>query len=160
MENAHSVDRRPAAGTKTGRVWQVADRISQQQGHRATPKQVIEEFVRQGGNRSTAATQYVSWKSDYDSRFPVDAAGPHRSSAKIMLQVGADGRVLIPAELRSLMMIGEDGRLSARVEQGELRLISPNVALQRLRKLVREQDSGSGSVVDELIAERRKEAGN
>jgi bifunctional DNA-binding transcriptional regulator/antitoxin component of YhaV-PrlF toxin-antitoxin module len=77
---------------------------------------------------------------------------------QVALQIGADGRVLIPAELRRQMKIDASGRLTARIVDGELRLISPLAALDQLWSYVRENDKGSGSAVDELIAERRAEA--
>jgi len=46
----------------------------------------------------------------------------------------------------------------AEVVDGELRLVSAPVALEQVRRLVRKQDTGRGSVVDEFIAERRAEA--
>lgn len=76
----------------------------------------------------------------------------------VSLQIGADGRVLIPVDLRRQMKIDDRGRLTARIVDGELRLITPALALERLQALARQQDKGSGSVVDELIAERRREA--
>ncbi len=72
--------------------------------------------------------------------------------------MGADGRVLIPVELRRQMKIDPGGKLTASVVDGELRLISPPVALEQLWRHVRENDQGTGSAVDELIAERRAEA--
>lgn len=76
----------------------------------------------------------------------------------VPLQIGADGRVLIPVDLRRQMKIDDSGRLTARIIDGELRLVTPALALERLQALVRRQDKGTGSVVDELIAERRGEA--
>jgi bifunctional DNA-binding transcriptional regulator/antitoxin component of YhaV-PrlF toxin-antitoxin module len=76
----------------------------------------------------------------------------------LQLQIGSDGRVLIPAELRRQMKIDASSRLTARIIDGELRLISPIAALDQLWRYVRENDKGTGSAVDELIAERRAEA--
>jgi len=64
--------------------------------------------------------------------------------------------VLIPAELRRQMKIDESGRLTASVVDGELRLISPAVALSQLERLFAPLRGGP-SVVDELLAERRAE---
>lgn len=54
------------------------------------------------------------------------------------------------------MLIDESGHLTARVVDGELRVLAPRAALFKLRRMVREPDGVS--VVDELIAERRAEA--
>jgi hypothetical protein len=65
--------------------------------------------------------------------------------------------VIIPAAARAAMRLAGNGVVTARLENGELRLISPAVALARLQNLVR-QHAGGRSLVDELIAERRAEA--
>ncbi|ESQ77558.1 hypothetical protein ABAC402_00080 [Asticcacaulis sp. AC402] len=73
------------------------------------------------------------------------------------LQIGADGRVLIPLELRRAMKLGADGRVNAELIDGELRLYSPAVALEKIQKMF-EPFRSESSIVDELIAERRAEA--
>lgn len=74
------------------------------------------------------------------------------------LRVAEDGRIVIPAEMRSAMLIDESGHLTARVVDGELRVLAPRAALFKLRRMVREKAPDGVSVVDELIAERRAEA--
>lgn len=75
----------------------------------------------------------------------------------VQLQVGQDGRVLIPVEMRRLMKLGADGKVNAEIIDGELKLFSPAVALEKLQSLF-DPVRGSGSIVDELLAERRAEA--
>ncbi|MGQ0485797.1 MAG: hypothetical protein ACT4SY_10650 [Hyphomicrobiales bacterium] len=75
-----------------------------------------------------------------------------------ILNIGADGRIVIPAAARAAMLLSGRSKVTARLEDDELRLISPKVALARLQQLIRERDRGQGSIVDELIAERRAEA--
>ncbi len=72
-----------------------------------------------------------------------------------MLYIAPNGRVLIPAAARAAMQLGELGKVTAVLENGELRLISPLVAVGRAQALIRKLDKGTGSAVDELIAERR-----
>jgi bifunctional DNA-binding transcriptional regulator/antitoxin component of YhaV-PrlF toxin-antitoxin module len=157
--NQHSpIKAEPQPDSKTGRVWAIADRISKESGARATRKQVIEASMAEGINRNTAATQYSLWKHHQVSRIGGDAAEGAPKSQRATLSMGKDGRVLIPAPLRSLMMIGENGKLSAIVEDGELKIMSPLIAVRRLQRLVKENDTGTGSPVDELLAERRAEA--
>jgi bifunctional DNA-binding transcriptional regulator/antitoxin component of YhaV-PrlF toxin-antitoxin module len=74
------------------------------------------------------------------------------------LYIGANGRVVIPAAARAAMQLGELGKVTAVLEDGELRLISPLVALGRLQKLIKERVKPGTSLADELIAERRAEA--
>ncbi len=75
----------------------------------------------------------------------------------VPLQIGNDGRVLIPVELRRQMKIDDSGRLTARIVDGELRILTPTVALEHLQRLF-QQPPGAPSIVDEFIAERRAEA--
>lgn len=74
------------------------------------------------------------------------------------LQVAKNGRVVIPVEMRSAMLVDETGYVTARVVEGELRILSPKAALLKAQKTVREKTSGVASLADELIAERRAEA--
>ena len=74
------------------------------------------------------------------------------------IQISADGRIVIPAAMRSAMLIDESGHLTARVVDGELRVLAPKAALFRLRGMMRDKIPDDTSVVDELIAERRAEA--
>lgn len=74
------------------------------------------------------------------------------------LKVAADGRFVIPAAARGQMLLDEDGTVTARIEHGELKLISPKAAIRRIQELLKPYRSESGSVVDEFIAERRAEA--
>lgn len=74
------------------------------------------------------------------------------------LYIGANGRVVIPAAARAAMQLGELGKVTAVLEDGELRLISPLVAIGRLQKLIKEHVKPGISLADELIAERRAEA--
>ncbi len=53
---------RPKAGTATGRVWEISDEQSKKAGEPAKRKDVIAAFVAEGGNPSTAATQYGRWR--------------------------------------------------------------------------------------------------
>lgn len=74
------------------------------------------------------------------------------------LRVGDDGRFVIPAEMRAAMVIDESGQLTARVVDGELRVLSPLAAILKMRRMVRKRADEGVSPVDELIAERRAEA--
>lgn len=74
------------------------------------------------------------------------------------LQIAGNGRVVIPAEMRSAMLVDVTGHVTARVVEGELRILTPKAALLKAQKMVREKTSGVASLADELIAERRAEA--
>ena len=74
------------------------------------------------------------------------------------IRILADGRMVIPAKMRQAMLIEEGGYLTARVVAGELRVLTPNAAVFKLQKRMREKVPKDVSVVDDLIAERRAEA--
>lgn len=152
-----SSQKRPSYGTLTSRIWEIADQLSRAAGRRATSTEVIDAVVREGGNANTAATQYQAWKKTY-----VSPASVSPSSVKIeavVVQLGRDGRLLVPQAIRNAMGLDETTKLTARVENGELRIVPQKLAFARLQALVKAQDKGKGSAVDELLAERRIEAG-
>lgn len=74
------------------------------------------------------------------------------------LTLDSAGRIVIPAEFRRAMGAGNGSELLARVVDGELRLVTPEMAVKRAQKLVRELVPGDESLVDSLIADRRREA--
>lgn len=53
---------RPKAGTKTGRVWEIADELSAKKGEPAPRKEVLETANGEDINIATAATQYGRWR--------------------------------------------------------------------------------------------------
>ncbi|HEU0221190.1 MAG TPA: hypothetical protein VFR34_03120 [Paracoccaceae bacterium] len=149
--------RRPGRGTRTGRVWEIADEISERTGIRASRREVVERFVAEGGNPRTAHTQYQYWKKANEAQ-----GGPTMRQSGTTdpepLDVAPDGRLLIPMRLREAMLLDSGGRVMASVVDGELRLISPRVALRKLRQTARALVPEGASVVDEFIAEKRLEA--
>lgn len=88
------------------------------------------------------------------------SAGPGESGnvPSKTLRIAENGRVVIPAEMRSAMRVDATGYLTARVVEGELRVLTPKTALSRAQKMVRGKITESVSLADELIAERRAEA--
>lgn len=76
----------------------------------------------------------------------------------VKTKVTQGGRIVIPAEMRKQLgiEIGEDVNLS--ISDGAVRISSRTESLQRLRQLARSVSQKGGSIVDELIAERREEA--
>ena len=77
----------------------------------------------------------------------------------LRLKVGSDGRVLIPAALRASLRLGDAGVVSAWIENGELRMVAPAVAIERIQSSLRSGAPEAGSVVDQFLAERRKRWG-
>ena len=149
---------RPHPGTRTGRVWEIADEITREKGRRAERREVIERYVAENGNRNTAGTQYQYWKQRHDApRNATDSAPPKalRDVEPQPLKVSSDGRVLIPLEMREAMTLEKDGRVTARVEAGELRIVSPAAAVRRIQARMQKFKKPGESIVDRFLAERR-----
>lgn len=53
---------RPKSGTKTGRVWEIADELSAATNAPATRKDVLVKTTAESINSATAATQYGRWR--------------------------------------------------------------------------------------------------
>ncbi len=147
---------RPQSGV-TRRIWEIADDITTNIGRQAGRRDVLERAMGEGIHQGTASKQYNDWRVAYESHRTAEGV----SEAPVVplhlhLQIGADGRILIPAEMRRAMKIDESGKLNAELVDGELRLFSPAVALERLQNMfapLREESS----LVDELLADRRAE---
>ena len=78
----------------------------------------------------------------------------------IKTKVTQGGRIVIPAEMRKQLgiEIGEDVNLS--LEEDSMRISTSKLALKRIRQTAQTVVNNNISVVDELIADRRKEAEN
>jgi len=78
----------------------------------------------------------------------------------VRTKVTQGGRIVIPAEMRRQLgiEIGEDVNLS--LENGSVNISTSKNALLRLQKLAQTVAKHNVSVVDELIADRRREAEN
>lgn len=68
-----------------------------------------------------------------------------------------NGRLVVPAQLRQQMGMSKGGRLVASIRDGALVLEPYDVAIRRARQIA-QRYVGDGSVVDELLNERREEA--
>lgn len=148
---------KPRSAGATARVWEIADQVTRETGQVARRKDVIERYVAEGGNPNTASTQYHYWRHAQEGNEEGETEKDANIEA-VRLTVAGDGRLVIPAEMRRAMQIDASGRVTARVVNGELRVVSAAMALAQARDLVRAFDQGQGSPVDELIRERRAEA--
>ncbi len=74
------------------------------------------------------------------------------------VRLGSNGRLVIPAEYRKALGVGEGDELVVRFEDGELRLSTRKTALRRAQERVRRYVPEGVSLADELIQERREEA--
>ena len=150
------IKKRPLAGSATGRVWAIADELFARTGELPRGRTVVDEYMREDGghNEGTGFTQYSHWKKAHLSHFK--RPRPITRSQET-LQLGQDGMLTLPLDVMRAMDIGPGEKFTAKVTDGELRLVPARLALDRARALIVAFDTGSGSPVDELIEERRRE---
>ena len=75
-------------------------------------------------------------------------------------RVNENGRVVIPASFRKALGINIGDEVVLRMEDDELRITTLKRRVERAQRLVRKHVKRDTSLVDELIAERRKAARN
>jgi AbrB family looped-hinge helix DNA binding protein len=76
------------------------------------------------------------------------------------VKVNENGRVVIPASFRKALGINAGDEVILSVEDDELRITTLKRRLERAQRHVRKYVKPGTSLVDELIAERRREARN
>lgn len=74
------------------------------------------------------------------------------------LRVNENGRVVIPATFRKALGINPGDEVVLRLEDDELRISTRKKRLERAQRLIRKHVKPGESLVDELIAERRRAA--
>ncbi len=74
------------------------------------------------------------------------------------IQVGAKGRLVIPAEMRKALGIDEGTKLDLHYEDNELRISTMQSRLRRAQERIREVIPPGVSLSEELSAERREAA--
>lgn len=78
-------------------------------------------------------------------------------SEAVSVNMGKQGRLVIPAGIRRSLQLNEGDKLIVREESGRLVLEKPEIVEQRLKARLAHLPK-ERSVVDELIAERREAA--
>lgn len=73
------------------------------------------------------------------------------------VKMGAGGRVVIPAEVRSALGVGPGDTLILVVEPDGIRLLTPEQAVRRAQGLVKKHLTEGQRLSEELLAERRDE---
>jgi AbrB family looped-hinge helix DNA binding protein len=109
-----------------------------------------EQFVSQVLKRERQRQSEVKQSS-------AEVTGSESANPSIKVKVGPDGRVVIPAKFRESLGLKENDVLFARVEEGEIHLLTPMAAARRARAIIRQFVPEGISLVDELIEDRRKE---
>jgi AbrB family looped-hinge helix DNA binding protein len=85
--------------------------------------------------------------------FLSESAMPEETRAR----VNENGRVVIPSSFRKALGIEVGDEVVLRIEDDELRITTQQRRIQRARRRARQYVKG-GSLVDELLAERRAAA--
>lgn len=79
--------------------------------------------------------------------------------AEIVTRVADGGRIVIPAEYRRALGIAVGDEIVLRLEGEEVRILTRQHAIRQAQALIRQYVPADRSLVDELIVERRREAG-
>ncbi|UDF05407.1 AbrB/MazE/SpoVT family DNA-binding domain-containing protein [Asticcacaulis sp. AND118] len=74
------------------------------------------------------------------------------------ITLAANGRLVIPAQMRAEMGLPTGGRLVARLVDGAVILEPVDLAVKRAQALVRDYATAPGNVAEELIRDRRAAA--
>lgn len=74
------------------------------------------------------------------------------------VQLADDGRIVIPAQYRTALGLKGGDNLLLRLEDGTLRIVTPNQVIRSAQELVRQYVPEGRSLVEELFEERRGEA--
>ena len=76
---------------------------------------------------------------------------------QIRTKITEGGRIVIPAEYRKALGLDIGDEVILRLEDGEVRIFTPNQAIKYAQELLRPYLPQGRSLSDELIAERRLE---
>jgi AbrB family looped-hinge helix DNA binding protein len=87
---------------------------------------------------------------------PAPAGLAHPGSLRLTL--GPGGRVVIPAPFREAMNMREGDTMLAWVEGQELHMVTTLSAMRRARELVQAALGPGAGLVDDLVADRRRDA--
>lgn len=74
------------------------------------------------------------------------------------VELGAGGRLVIPAPMRAALGVKIGDRLTVRLEGNELRIYTYAQGIRRIQEMVRKYVPDEVNAVDDFLAERRQEA--
>jgi AbrB family looped-hinge helix DNA binding protein len=82
----------------------------------------------------------------------------HVIKEELRQRVNENGRVVIPAAVRKALGIHVGDEVVLRLENGELRITTQQRRVEQAQQRARQYLKRGGSLVDELLAERREAA--
>jgi bifunctional DNA-binding transcriptional regulator/antitoxin component of YhaV-PrlF toxin-antitoxin module len=77
---------------------------------------------------------------------------------RVLAKLGEGGRLVIPVEYRRALGVDVGDELVLVLEEGSMRVLTPQEAIRRAQTLVRSYIPEGRSLSDELIAERHRES--
>ena len=97
-------------------------------------------------------------QQDYQSLSDDKTPPKFASMDRERVMVGKGGRLVIPAPMRKALDIKEGDVMIVRVEEGELISVPQQIAIKKVQTYFKQFKKPGESVVDEFIADKRKEA--
>ena len=82
----------------------------------------------------------------------------HQNEPQARCKIDQVGRMLIPADIRQQLNIGPGDEVILEVHDGRMTVSTFQAVLHELRAEIKRRALPGGSVVEELLAERREEA--
>ena len=76
---------------------------------------------------------------------------------RVKVRVNSDLSIVVPSTLSEALGLKEGDVLFARVENGEIHLLTPTATARRAQAIVRQFVPEGVSLVDELLEDRRRE---
>lgn len=74
------------------------------------------------------------------------------------VEVGANGEIVLPEQMRRQLGIEPGTRVLLELDDDEVRVLTRETSVKRMQEQLRPSLEGKPSMVDELLAERRREA--
>jgi bifunctional DNA-binding transcriptional regulator/antitoxin component of YhaV-PrlF toxin-antitoxin module len=106
--------------------------------------------------------QFVRNVEVYDQRRHMAAKVRQQPAAELgsttKVKLGSDGVLVLPPSMREVLKLKEGDMLWVSLEDGEIRVADAHAITRRVQAMVRKVVPEGVSLVDELIAERRREA--
>ncbi|HEY1949688.1 MAG TPA: AbrB/MazE/SpoVT family DNA-binding domain-containing protein [Bryobacteraceae bacterium] len=81
-----------------------------------------------------------------------------QESEEVRTRLNENGRLVIPASIRKALNLQAEAEVLLLVENGELRITTPQKRAERARQLFKKYVGEGVRLSEELIADRRKEA--
>lgn len=82
----------------------------------------------------------------------------HQTDIKARCKIDQVGRITIPADLRQQLQVGPGDEVFLEVHDGQMTVSTFQVVVHELQQEIEQKATPAGSVVDELLVERRAEA--